>query len=116
MPPHAQMSLAQLPLIRALIAAFWKRPYRNRLVHWGTKLHDRFMLPFFVEQEMRLRGPTNESGFAGRRASTLGLVETPRPGQRHDRAAAVAYDTSLAGPSARRGKAAMLRSAFAWQR
>jgi uncharacterized protein (DUF2126 family) len=72
MPPHARMSLAQQLLLRTLIARFWKRPYDNKLVRWGTDIHDRWMLPHFiwsdladVIEDLQLSGyPMNADWFA----------------------------------------------------
>jgi uncharacterized protein (DUF2126 family) len=53
MPPHPEMAMAQMLLMRAAVAAFWQTPYERMLVRWGTRLHDDFMLPHYVAEDFR---------------------------------------------------------------
>jgi uncharacterized protein (DUF2126 family) len=49
--------------MRALIARFWKQPYRAPVTRWGTQLHDRWLLPTFIQAD--LHDVLQELGEAG---------------------------------------------------
>jgi uncharacterized protein (DUF2126 family)/transglutaminase-like putative cysteine protease len=53
MPPHSQMSLMQMLLVRTLVSLFWRKPYKHKLVRWGTQLHDKFLLEHYVKEDIK---------------------------------------------------------------
>ena len=52
MPPHPRMAAAQTILLRAIVAALAVKPYKYPLVRWGQELHDRFLLPYWLERDL----------------------------------------------------------------
>ncbi len=52
MPPHEQMYLAQVLLVRALCAMLAGKGGLRNFVRWGLDLFDRFMLPHFLRQDL----------------------------------------------------------------
>ncbi|MGY6648386.1 transglutaminase family protein [Wenyingzhuangia sp. IMCC45574] len=64
MPPHPQMSLVQMLLVRTLVAWFWNEPYEHNLVRWGTQLHDKFLIEHFVREDIKdIVSQLNKAGY-----------------------------------------------------
>ncbi|HVM32686.1 MAG TPA: transglutaminase family protein [bacterium] len=52
MAPHPRMALLQILLVRALLVRLYRSPLPGKLTRWGTALNDRFMLPWYLWQDL----------------------------------------------------------------
>lgn len=65
MTPNKQMCLVEILFIRTLVSWFWEKPYKGRLVRWGTELHDKFLTHHFVREDLRdIVNQMNDAGYA----------------------------------------------------
>jgi uncharacterized protein (DUF2126 family) len=65
MSPDPETFLGIHALWRALAAVFSSSPYRKPIAGWGADLHDRFLLPAFLEEDFRtVLGFLEDHGFA----------------------------------------------------
>ena len=47
------------------MARFWKEPYRAPVTRWGTELHDRFLLPTFIQMDFAdIMAEMRQAGYA----------------------------------------------------
>ncbi len=53
MPPNERMATAYVLLLRSLVACFVQRPFTSPLVRWGNRLHDRFLLPHGLWEDLQ---------------------------------------------------------------
>jgi uncharacterized protein (DUF2126 family) len=53
MVPEPEPLLAANVLLRALTACFAEKPYTLPLIDWRESLHDKFMLPLFLKEDLR---------------------------------------------------------------
>jgi hypothetical protein len=76
-------------LLRALVARFWEQPYPNReLVRWGTRIHDRFMLPHYVWTDFQdAIAELNQAGLSLRERLVPAVLRVPLPVLRRHRPA-----------------------------
>jgi uncharacterized protein (DUF2126 family) len=64
MSPDIEQFLAIHALWRSLAASFVVKPYTEPLIDWKGKLHDDFLLPFFLEEDLdKVLAYLNDSGF-----------------------------------------------------
>ena len=86
MPPHPRMAVAQVLLVRALVAAFAPTPYRAPLVRWGQALHDRFLLPHWLWRDFEdVLAYLAARGLAAPRRGLPPLPRAALPARRHAR-------------------------------
>ena len=64
MAPDAETATAIATLLRSLAAMLSRRHELQPLIEWGSRLHDRFSLPFYLRQDLHaVFGDLEAAGF-----------------------------------------------------